>query len=146
MKKSKSLSFLWKFLWVIGLFLIGIISFNYEYQLQQTAVETYNFIPVIWFKLFSSVLLGIYISLAFVRSWSLSINQSLLWCVTLPCLIISLAYPALAMLLSINYTPAFIISSYVSTGLEKIHYSNIFGIVTGISIVLSLFSNQNNKV
>jgi hypothetical protein len=48
MKKSNWLSYFLKILWVVGLIILAIISFNYENQIQQTASETFNFIPVIW--------------------------------------------------------------------------------------------------
>ena len=86
MKKSNGLSYFLKILWVVGLIILAIISFNYENQLQQTATETFNFILVIWSKLFMSIIFGLYISLLFVKKWSFNINPSLLWCVALPCI------------------------------------------------------------
>ncbi|MGG0656991.1 hypothetical protein [Rummeliibacillus pycnus] len=69
-KKSNWLSYFWKFLWVVGLIFLSNLSFNYENQIQQTARETFSLIPVIWSKLFISILFGLYISLIFVKKWS----------------------------------------------------------------------------
>ena len=88
MKKSNGLYYFLKILWVVGLIILAMISFNYENQLQQTATETFNFIPVIWSKLFMSIIFGLYISLLFVKKWSFNINPSLLWCVAMPCSIL----------------------------------------------------------
>ena len=146
MKKSNGLSYFLKILWVVGLILLAIISFNYENQLQQNASETYNMIPVIWSKLFISILFGLYISLLFVKKWSFNINPSLLWCVALPSIILSFAFPLLVTLSSVDYLPEIITSSPISSGLQKIYSTNIFGIIAGLTMILSLFNAQpNNK-
>ena len=123
-----------KILWVVGLILLAIISFNYENQLQQNASETYNMIPVIWSKLFISILFGLYISLLFVKKWSFNINSSLLWCVALPSIILSFAFPLLVTLSSADYLPEIITSSPISSGLQKIYSTNIFGIIAGLTM------------
>ena len=146
MKKSNGLSYFLKILWVVGLIILAIISFNYENQLRQTATETFNFIPVIWSKLFISILFGLYISLLFVKKWSFNINLSLLWCVAIPCILLSFAFPLFVSLSSVNYLPEMIISSPISSGLQKIYSTNIFGIIAGLTMILSLFNAQpNNK-
>jgi hypothetical protein len=146
MKKSNWLSYFLKILWVVGLIILAIISFNYENQIQQTASETYNFIPVIWSKLFISIIFGLYISLVFVKKWSFSINPSLLWCVAIPCIILSFAFPIFVTLSSVDYLPEIITSSPISSGLQKIYSTNVFGIIAGLTIILSLFNAQpNNK-
>ena len=146
MKKFNGLSYFLKILWVVGLIILAIISFNYENQLQHTATETYNFIPVIWSKLFMSIIFGLYISLLFVKKWSFNINPSLLWCVALPCIILSFAFPILVILSSVDRLPEMITSSPISSGLQKIYSTNIFGIIAGLTIILSLFNAQpNNK-
>ena len=146
MKKSNGLSYLLKILWVVGLILLAIISFNYENQLQQNASETYNMIPVIWSKLFISILFGLYTSLLFVKKWSFNINSSLLWCVALPCIILSFSFPLLVTLSSVDHLPEMMTSSLISSGLQKIYSTNIFGIIAGLTMIFSLFNAQpNNK-
>jgi predicted small integral membrane protein len=92
MEKSNWVSYFKKLVWVIGLIILIIISFKYENQIQQTANEQFNFLPVIWTKLFISLLFGLYISLVLVKNWSISINSSLLWCVAVPCLVVTFQY------------------------------------------------------
>ena len=75
MKKSKWVSYLLKILWVIGLIVLAMISYNYEIQISQTASETYNFIPVFGSKPVISILFGLYTSLIFVKRWSLRIKS-----------------------------------------------------------------------
>lgn len=146
MKKSCWISYLLKTFWVIGLIILAIISFNYENQIQQTSRETFNFIPFIWSKQFISIIFGLYISLIFVKKWSFSVNPPLLWCVAIPCLIISFAFPIVVTLSSVNYLPEIIANSPISFGLQKIFSTNVFGIIAGLTMILSLFNAQpNNK-
>lgn len=132
--------------WFVGLIILAIISINYENQLQLTTTETFNFIPVIWSKLFISIIFGLYISLVFVKKWSFSINPSLIWCVAIPCIILSFAFPIFVTLSSVDNLPEMITNSPISSGLQKIYSTNIFGIIAGLTIILSLFNAQpNNK-
>ena len=146
MKKSKWLSYFLKILWVVGLIILTIISFDYENQMHQTASETFNLIPVIWSKLFISIIFGLYFSLIFVKKWLFSINSSLLWCVAIPCITLSFAFPIFVTLSSTDYLPEIISSTPISSGLQKIYSTNVFGIIAGLTIILSLFNTQpNNK-
>lgn len=145
MASSNPLFYFWKILWVVGLIILSIISFNYENQLQQTASETFNSIPVIWSNLFISIIFGLYISLIFVKKWSFNINLSLLWCVTIPCMLISFAYPILATLSSTESLPENIASSSISFLLLKIYSSDVFGIITGLTLILSFFAQPRMK-
>ncbi|WP_397538275.1 hypothetical protein [Rummeliibacillus pycnus] len=147
MKNSNWLSYFWKILWVVGLVLLVNISFNYENQIQQTARETYSLIPVIWSKLFISIIFGLYISLVFVKKWSFNINPSLFWCVAIPSILLSFAFPILATLSSLKSLPEYIASSSISFWLINVSSSDVFGIIAGLSIILSFFnarpSNKN---
>ena len=145
MKKSNWLSYFLKILWVVGLNILAIISFNYENQIQQTASETFNFIPVIWSKLIISIIFGLYISLVFVKKWSFSINPSLLWCVAIPCILLSFSFPIFATLSSADYLPELITSSPIFSGIQKIYSTDVFGIIAGLTIILSLFNAQSNN-
>ena len=126
MKKSNGLSYFLKILWVVGLIILAIISFNYENQLQQTATETFNFIPVIWSKLFMSIIFGLYISLLFVKKWSFNINPSLLWCVALPCIILSFAFPILVTLSSVDRLPEMMKVPYFFWATKNLFYEYIW--------------------
>lgn len=140
MKNSNRLFYFWKILWFVGLIIIAIISVNYENQFHQTASETFNFIPVIWSKLYISIIFGLYISLVFVKKWSINIDPSLLWCVAIPCMLLSFSYPILATLSSTGSLPENIASSSISFLLLKIYSSEVFGIITGLTLILSFFA------
>lgn len=143
--KSKWLSYILKILWVVGLILLAIISFNYQNQIQQTASETFNMVPTIWIEPLISIIFGFYISFIVVKKWSLSVNLSLLWCVAIPCLILTLSLPILVTLSSVNYFSEIPITASFSFGLQKIYSTNAFGIIAGLTIILSLFNSKANN-
>ena len=129
MKKSTWISYLLNILWVIGLIVLAMISHHYEIQISQTASETFNIIPVFWFKPVISILFGLYTSLIFVKRWSFRINPSLLWCVAIPCILLSFAFPILVSLSSAGYLSETVTTSPVASILPKIHASNVFGLI-----------------
>lgn len=79
-----------------------------------------------------SIILGIYISLIFVKKWSLNINPTLLWGVSIPCLFISIFSPIMITL-----------GKSISYWVIQISTFEVFGIVSGMTLILSLFSNQS---
>ncbi|RKD26509.1 hypothetical protein BEP19_16870 [Ammoniphilus oxalaticus] len=133
-----------KILWLVGLIILSIISLNFENQLKQTASETFDTLSVFWSKPIISVLFGFYVSLIFVKKWSININLSLLWCVAIPCTLVSFGYPILATLSSIGLLPENIESSPVPFWLLKLFLFDVFGIITGLTLILGFFS-QNQE-
>ena len=144
MRNSKWVPYLLKILWVVGLIVLAIISYDYEIQISQTASETFNFIPVFWSKPVISILFGLYISLIFVKRWSFRINPSLLWGIAIPCILLTFAFPILVSLSSAGYLSETIASSPIASSLPKVYASNVFGLIAGLSIILSLFHDQPN--
>ncbi|MDF2902990.1 MAG: hypothetical protein K0S25_628 [Bacillus sp. (in: firmicutes)] len=142
MKKSKWSSYFWKILWVGGFIIFVEISSDLNSQIQLTANETYNLLPVLWFNLFSSIAFGLYISILFVKKWSFKINFPLLLCVSIPCILLSFAYPILATLSSFESLPENIANSTISFWLLKIFSSDVVGIIAGLTIILSVFDVQ----
>lgn len=145
MEKYELSTYIWKVIWLVGLVIFAIISFNYQTRVQQTVDETYNFIPIIWIDLLISFLFGLYVSLLFVKQWSFNVNHSLLLCVSIPCILLSCAYPLLATLSSFNYLPETITSSSISSLLLKISSSRVLGVISGLSLVLSIINTQSKS-
>ena len=142
MEKSNWAPYFKKLVWVIGLIILAIICFNYESQIQQTANEQFNFIPVIWTKLIISLIFGLYISLLLVKNWSIRINSSLLWCVAVPCLLLTIAVPILVTLAAADRLPDMISSSPILMELQKTYSINILGFTAGLTTLISLFNNH----
>lgn len=146
MIRNNWLSYFWKILWIIGLIILARISFIYEIQVKQSANETFSLIPLIWFKVIISIVFGLYVSLIFVKKWSFNINPSLIWCVSIPSLLLSFIYPIVATLASFNNLPEVIANSSILYWLINVtSSSNVFGIVAGLSLILSLFNNSRSN-
>ena len=145
MTRNNWLSYFWKILWIIGLIVLARLSFSYEIQIKQSANETFSLIPFIRFKLLVSIVFGLYLSLIFVKKWTFNINPSLLWCISIPSLLLSFTYPITATLTSFKNLPEVIANSSILYWLIIVtSSSNIFGIVAGLSLILSLFSESRN--
>lgn len=139
-------TYLIKFIWLIGLIALAIIAFHLDNQIQQSASETYSLLPVIWSKLVISIIFGLYISLILVKKWSIKLDFSLLWCVAIPLLILSVAFPILASLSLSGHLSEIVESSPITFGLQKIFSMNIVGIIAGLTIILSFFNTQSSNV
>ncbi|KAB2329978.1 hypothetical protein F7731_21180 [Cytobacillus depressus] len=139
MKKGSWSSYFLKILWVIGLVILTTIIFNYENQVQQFSMDTFNLIPLFWFKFIISIIFGIYISIIIVRKWTFKFHASLFWCVAIPCLLLAIAFPLIITFSSL--IPESIAYSKVFQWIPHPPTSNIFGIVTGLTFVLSFFSS-----
>lgn len=140
MGNSKWTSYFWKIIWVVGLIIIAIISSNTVNHFKQMANETFNFVPLLWSNLFISIIFGIYIALIFVKKWSLNLNPPLIWCVFIPCILVSFFNPILATLGSKfgNLTLSFIPYWFI-----RISTLEVFGIIAGLTLILSIFNTQS---
>lgn len=143
MDKDKWVEGFLKLLWVIGLIFLAIVSFNVEEQLKFSAQRTFNPILLLWSQPIISTIFGIYISLLFIKKWSYNFNPSLFWCVAMPCMLLSFIHP---ILVTTSYSnPGFFIDSLINLWIHKISYFNVFGIVTGFTLMLSLFAQPNKS-
>lgn len=134
MEKSKWLTYLWMLLWVVGLVILTVIINYFDHQVEDFVKSTFKFRIGFWFNLIFSIIFGVYIALIFVKKWSLSVNLKLLWCVTIPCTLISFYWPVMSNFERLGVPWWFV----------EISTSEVFGIVTGMTIILSLFSNKLN--
>lgn len=143
---GKGSSYFKKIIWVVGLVILVNISLDFRIQIQQTAHENFNVVPLLWFDVINSILFGFYISLLLVKKWSIKINHSLLWCVAVPSLLLLIIYPTLSTLASYELLPESFTYNFISTWLFKVTMSPpiVIGIVAGLTMILSLFNNQSN--
>lgn len=139
--------YFWKTIWVIGLIVFINFSLNFENKVQQTAMTEYNLIPVWWFEVVHPLLFGFYLSLLFVKKWSVKVNLSLLWCVAMPSFVLLCSYPLLATLSTFGIMPDKILNLSISTWVFKafVSYSYVFGMIAGLTIMLSFFSTHPTK-
>ena len=138
MTKPKLLPYFWKSLWVVGLIILAITSFDYANMAQQTMHATASLVSYVWTKFFISILFGLYVSILLVKKWSIKISPSLLICVTIPCLLLSSGYPIWSLHES-NLSPSivFLLMKILSTG--------VLGTIAGLTLVLGIFNNSSES-
>ena len=125
--------YIWRLSWVIGLFLLTIISFDIKNQIKDSS----HFSMIYWTSFVFLFIWGIYLSLIFMKKWSMKINLPLLICVFIPCFLLSLIMPLSA---------TFNISLPGSIWLIKLLSSNLIEIVAGLTFMPSIFNNSINKI
>ncbi|SES42887.1 hypothetical protein [Psychrobacillus sp. OK032] len=145
MRKNWS-PYVWKLLWTVGLIVLLIISYKLELQVKNHVATTFKMLPIIWFQFIASFILGIYLSLLFIKKWSVKWNWSLIVCVTIPFLIISIYLPiTITFVQNIaqdpnNYSVPF------PFWLMKINTYGIPAIVAGLTLIIGLFSNTAKAI
>ncbi|MFJ7730806.1 hypothetical protein ACIQXF_02815 [Lysinibacillus sp. NPDC097231] len=126
---------MWKLIWVIGLFLLTIISYDIKYQIK--VISATNIVPVFWANFIILFMWGVYLSLIFIKKWTIKINLPLLICVFIPCFLFSLYVP-LATFLPLSLPIGGI-------WFNKALSSNFIGIVAGLTFMLSIFNDSRSK-
>lgn len=86
-------SYVWKLLWLAGLFALIISSSSLGWNIQKKVDDTFMIEPLFWFDTITPFVFGLYVSLLFVKGWTFKIHKPLFLCVTIPCLILSLYVP-----------------------------------------------------
>jgi hypothetical protein len=119
MKKFKN--FIYVF-WTIGFVAILIIADKLQIFLSNKRAQTYEIQPYVSMELLICFIIGIYISLLFIRHWKLNINVYFLLFVFLPS-ILFIIMSNFIYILNINV--------------------NIVAIVSGLTLFPGIFGNSN---
>ena len=125
-------TYIWKLIWVIGLFLLTIISFDIKNQIK----NSFNYDMISWTNSIIFFIWGIYLSLIFIKKWSIKINPPLLICVFIPSFLF-LLIPPLTSTLSISIP--------IGMWFLKAFNSNLIEIVAGLTFMLSIFNNSKSE-
>ncbi len=125
--------YLWKLIWVIGLFLLTIISYDIKNEIRVMSDSTFSITPVFWTNFITLFIWGVYLSLIFIKKWTININLPLLICVFIPCFLISIFLP-IATILPLSLPIGGIWFS-------KVISSYFIEIVAGLTFMLSIFNN-----
>lgn len=131
------LSYGWKVVWLAGFMILANFAFHLEKQVQEATSSTFEMAPLFWFYSIVPLMFGIYASLVLVKKWSVHVNWPLLLCVALPCLLLACSNLILYFFSSFEI-PVYL---HVPHWLLLNSISNLFGMVAGISLVLSLFND-----
>lgn len=138
--REKWLPYIWKLLWTAGLIALLIISYKLEQKVKFYAATNFDMLHFIWFKFIANFVLGVYLSLLFIKRWSVKWNWSFIVCVTLPFLIISIYLP-LAFTFAQNLaSDSNSFSVPFPNWLMTITTYGIPAIVAGLTLMLGLFS------
>ncbi|MEK9197961.1 hypothetical protein [Ureibacillus sp. FSL E2-3493] len=126
---KKSSIYFWKIIWVIGLLLLTMISFDIENQIKDSS--QFNFTPVYWSKFIIYFIWGMYLSLILIKKRSIKFNFPLFICIFVPCFTFSLIVPISA---------SFSISiPFLGVWFLKVIHSGMIEIVAGLTFMLSIF-------
>ncbi|MDW0114541.1 hypothetical protein QT711_15185 [Sporosarcina saromensis] len=125
-------TYIWKLIWVIGLFLLTIISFDILTQINNSS----HFNATSWTSSIILFIWGVYLSLIFIKKWSIKINAPLFICVFIPSFLFSLI-PPLTSTISISFP--------ICMWFLKIFSSNLIEIVAGLTFMLSIFDNSKTE-
>ncbi|MFF2448904.1 hypothetical protein ACFVSW_17575 [Neobacillus sp. NPDC058068] len=127
-----------KLLWVVGLFGLLLIGYEFQQAIQQKVDSTFKVLPLFWFHGTVPFIFGLYISLLFVKGWSFKFNPSLFLCVTVPCLIVTFYMPVVFTFVS-NTPSDSSFGADISFLMLKINSFGIAPIVAGLTFFASLF-------
>ncbi|WP_342598994.1 hypothetical protein MHB48_16500 [Psychrobacillus sp. FSL H8-0483] len=92
---SKYSKFVWRILWLVGLFVFLYISSQIEMRARNISATTFTILPVIWIRSIAPFVFGIYLALLFVKGWSIKWNPAIILCITVPSLIMTFYFPVL---------------------------------------------------
>ncbi|MEK4487148.1 hypothetical protein MHH81_16600 [Psychrobacillus sp. FSL H8-0484] len=134
---SKYSKFVWKILWLVGLFVFLYISSQIEMRARNISATTFNMLPVIWIRSIAPFVFGIYLALLFVKGWSIKWNPAIILCITVPSLIITLYFPVLITI--IQYTNSFSvpIPFWMNSSFDV-----IVPIVAGVTLMVGLLDKK----
>lgn len=142
MRKNWS-PYLWKLLWTVGLIALLTIKYNLELKVKNHMATTFQMLPIIWFQFIASFLLGNYLSLLFIKKWSVKWNWTLIVCVTLPFLIIACYYPIAVTIIENTSLDPNNYSVPFPYWMLQINLHGIPAIVAGLTLMSGLFSKTS---
>ena len=137
MGESRKSLYLQKLVWVVGLILLAYLSLFVENYFREIAKDTFNPASLIWSDSIIPFGLGIYLSFLFIKKLSLNVDITLLSIVCIPSFLISFCYPILIM-----FDNWGISSSFIPYWIIRISTMDVFGIIAGLTLMLSIFTNQ----
>ncbi|MCH7323411.1 hypothetical protein LZ480_16165 [Solibacillus sp. MA9] len=135
MKNKLGSSVIGKISWMIAFLLVVYGSIIINNQAKAFSSATYNLTPYLCASAITSIIIGSYIALLFLKQLKLQFNTSLFVCVTIPCLVLTLYYPVLVIAQTFLENFQFLVPHQ----LVRLTSENIFGVVAGLTLVLSVF-------
>lgn len=125
---------------MIGLLILGNIKLYYTTLIRR---------DLYWTEPYVAIILGLYISLIFVKKWSIQIKPALLWCIAIPCMLLRVIFPLLLgsdILSSItDLIPIkiqLLLLPVVFYVINPVIAEDVFGIIGGLTLMISIFQTH----
>ncbi|WP_431028708.1 hypothetical protein [Lysinibacillus sp. LZ02] len=132
-----------KVLWLMGLIILAYGTHQVLNDVEKQAHSAFNPTIIYWVKVTFDILIGCYLSIFFVHSKNVKLNKQLLYLISLPCLVLSLLFPIISSLSTIDVIAQWLNKSNIP--FYELYFMNIFGIVGGLTFILSIFSGGSKK-
>lgn len=145
MKNFKGANYFWKILWFIGAIVLVKVSLDIRNELERIAMESLeSAIPMMWVRSLIPFIFGLYLALLIVKKWKVRINLSLLACVSIPSILLAFGMP-----LWVSTPFGYYINNFLGRSVLfwLIEYADlgVFGVIGGVTFVLSFFHTTPNK-
>lgn len=129
-------TYVMKLLWGVGLFVLIFSSSTLGLSVQKKAETTFINEPLFWFDSMVPVVFGLYLSLLFVKRWTVKVHKPLFLCVTIPCLILTLYVPSVY---TFSFSPS--VEDFLPNPFWLLSKDSfrIIPIVAGLTLLPSLF-------
>ena len=82
--RKKWSPYVWNLLWVVGLIALLLISNELGLKVRNHVATTFHMVSLIWYYATAAFVIGVYISLLFIKVWAVKWNWPLIVCVTVP--------------------------------------------------------------
>lgn len=140
MKNTATTRIFRKLIWMIGFLLLVFGSISIKQHFKELASSTFNPSAFVWVSSMIAIVIGGYIALLFIKQAQVKLNRGLFLFVTMPCLLLTLYYPILTIIPSVaEPIPLFMSASFIQFTSQE-----IFGVVAGLTLVLSLFKQKKD--
>jgi hypothetical protein len=134
--QNTQLAFLYRLVWFVGFFIL-LLAENYYVGVFTKLKYSFIVLPWLWFEAAAPIILGMYTAIIFVRKWGFKPNSPILFCIALPCLILTFYIPA-------AYTMAtFNIHVHIPTWYPDLDIIEMASFVGGLTLIRGLFSSNN---
>lgn len=144
MRKNWS-RYAWKLLWLVGLIALLFLHFNLELKVKNYVAITFQSLPMFWFISTAPFVLGIYISLLFVKVRSFKWNWPLILCITVPSLIIAFYNPIIYTIVINVASDSNSFSVPIPFWMFKINTYGILSLVAGLTLMVGMFERYGEQ-
>lgn len=137
--------YVWKSLWVVGLFILVIFSSQLEQSVKKYVETNFNMSPLFWLYSIVPIVFGVYIALLFVKIRSVKLNPSLIVCVTIPCLFIALYGPIISTIVQNTASTPDSYTVAIPLWMYNTNAIGILSVVAGLTLIVGLFGGKEQS-